>query len=101
MAGIGEHRDSWGNATTGCEAMHDLGRVTWRLCGKPAAGIAIYGDGSERRVCKGHVSGALRKRTFYADEVCELRTLEGETTHRLERTAGRKGFLRAVDKAVA
>ena len=100
MAGIGEHENSWGRTTTGCEVVQDLGRTTWALCEKPAVAVGVYGRDGEhgvRRICKAHLSGALRKTTFYADDVTELRTLDGETTHRLERRQGRKGSLRAVE----
>lgn len=94
MAAVGEHRDAWGNTTEGCEVhVGHRGHGTWTLCGKPPVGVAAYGNGNEGRVCVGHRSGALRKTTFYADEVCELRTLDGVKTHELVRTAGRKGSL--------
>jgi|SRR4051794_28271642 hypothetical protein len=93
----GGHRDSWGRTTDGCEAMQDLGRVTWTLCGKTPVAVGIYGDGSARRLCNLHVAGALRKRTFYSNDIVELRTLDGETvTHTLERTSGRRGYMRPV-----
>lgn len=94
---LGEHKSSWLKTTDGCEAIQDLGRTTWTLCGKPKVAIGVYGDGDKRYLCKTHVSGALRKRTFYADEIVELQTLDGVTTHTLLRTSGRKGWLSPVE----
>lgn len=96
MAAAGKHMDAWGRTTDGCEAIHDLGRTTYTLCSKPKVAIGVYGDGVERYLCKAHVAGALRKRTFYSNEIVELRTLDGTTTHKLERTSGRKGYMRAA-----
>jgi hypothetical protein len=91
------HKDSWGNTTEGCEVMRELGRVTWTLCGKAPVALGVYGDGQVRRMCESHRKGALRKRVFYSNEVVELQTLGGETTHTLRReSVGRRGALVAV-----
>ena len=96
MAHLGQHKDAWGNTTKGCEASLDhSNHGSWSLCKKPRAAIGVYRDG-ERYLCAAHVRGALRKRTFYADEIQELRTLDGVMTHRLVRERGRKGRMVAV-----
>lgn len=97
MAGVGEHMDSWGKTTEGCEVSIDHpNHGSWHLCGKPPVAIGLYGENGSRgvrRICAHHRAGALRKTTFWADDITEIQTPEGGTTHMLERRRGRKGSL--------
>lgn len=92
------HVDSWGQTTDGCECVREIGRTTWSVCAKPAVAVAVYpfGHGSPRNICQAHLRGALRKGTWYADDMVEIRDLDGNQTHRLIRGAGRRGRMSAV-----
>ncbi len=95
------HVDAWGRETDGCECVQHMGsHGTWLLCGKPQHGgaIGIYGDGAVRRMCKAHVSGALRKKVFYSNEIVAIRD-GGGPLYELVRTRGRRGYLAKVEVA--
>ena len=68
------------------------------LCGKPQDGdaLGVYGGGDVRRMCKAHVSGALRKKVFYANEIIAIHR-DGKPVYELVKTRGRRGYLAKVE----